>query len=856
VSTPAQHIAPAGGEAIERPVQAAAPAGGEQPALAKEKSTWLQRGTLVGYYEVVDQIGEGGFGTLYKVKRGESFYALKMAKHRSLEAPATEQMPARNSDQDRADREAAALLSLRHPNIVKVHAFDRWPDLSGGYPYLVMDLVEGDRLVDWARRYAPSLRAIATVFKKIALALAEMHRLELYHRDLKSANVLVRKAGPGGEAAEPVILDFGIARPRSTFTVTRNAEMVGTFTHLAPEYCRWFFCGASVKGVRFVYTAECDLHAVGVMLYEVLTGLEPYGGGGEDLDPEAHRFATMRVIAEDLPAHPRTWNDAVPASLDAVAMQLLAKEPEDRYPGGVELAAALDGILAEAGPAWDVPFEVPIPVACPAEERRAKGTRSGRKKRQRGEKDGPVIAAARELPAVAVAREAAKPAGDARQPVEAAAALPEPVADEQILANEPAKGKAERAGPAPRIDLPDAEEAPVFVEPVKGPSAPEERRAASPPPPPMPTAVLDAQRQVEVATRAAKRGRMRWLIPAGVGVAMVLVILALAASEKRPVKPESLIESAKRLEARATPPAPAGPSEAAMSSASLPPPPQAAAAPSRSAEPPPVVQRNLPASPAGPAQARSGRRSDAAQIDVMLREAWASPAMAGMAEPPESGPELVPLPTARGSVKPPAAVPMKAPPPRSQPSWLKRSEDIESPGKVAAARGPLGIPTGAHLPVELLTNLDSRTAGSGPVEVILRRPVLLGGAVALPSRTMVYGDAIVSGDRFSIRFTRLRLPDNREIQFEGLAFDRAEKKPGLSPGRRIATERATEGVVSRVVKGAARDLVSKVSGDTAHDVARGAGQTALNGDEQAANSGEALLIDAGLVFDVFVQRAF
>ena len=190
-----------------------------------DKPGYVTPGMAVGPYTVDGQIGSGGFGFVYRVKRDGRAYALKIA-HTRLGDLRDED---RESTIERLDREIAALKSLRHPNIVRVHSFDRWPEMESGYPYLVMDLVDGTPLQEWIAVAAPSVARIVAAFEKVADALAHMHELGIIHRDLKSQNILVTAGG------EPFIVDFGIARPRVAYDVTRAAG-VGTLSHLTPEY--------------------------------------------------------------------------------------------------------------------------------------------------------------------------------------------------------------------------------------------------------------------------------------------------------------------------------------------------------------------------------------------------------------------------------------------------------------------------------------------------------------------------------------------------------------------------------------------------------------------------------------------
>ncbi len=194
------------------------------------------------------------------------------------------------------------------------------------------------------------------------------------------------------------------------------------------------------------------------------------------------------------------------------------------------------------------------------------------------------------------------------------------------------------------------------------------------------------------------------------------------------------------------------------------------------------------------------------------------------------------------------------------PSWLHRPRKVESPRKRLSTRGQkLGIPLGTHLHARLKTNLDSRTVGLGTTEATLVRPAIVNGLVVLPAQTRLFGQARSSGDRFTVTFDRLRLPNDAEFGFRGRAEDPSDgNKPGLPWTRRNLGERRQEaGLASKVAKGTARQLLSQVTGDTGRDVAREAGETALDGSpEEARVSSDEIFLDAGAEFGVFIEESF
>jgi hypothetical protein len=163
------------------------------------------------------------------------------------------------------------------------------------------------------------------------------------------------------------------------------------------------------------------------------------------------------------------------------------------------------------------------------------------------------------------------------------------------------------------------------------------------------------------------------------------------------------------------------------------------------------------------------------------------------------------------------------------------------------------------VPARLLTTLDSRTVGSGPVEARLTRPFVVRGDVVLPAGTLVFGRAAATEGRFTVRFDRLQLPDDREVEFAGLAMDRDDGKPGLAVSRRIAGERRTtsSGLGTSVAKASAGTVLNTLTGGLAQDLVRDAGNIALqHRDAPEPAGGDTQILDPGLLFDVWIERPF
>jgi len=702
----------------------------------------VQPGTCIGPYRVLRQLGRGGMGAVYQAERDGQPFALKLSSQRHSELDSE----ARAALEARVRREVSALAALHHPNVVRLHAFDRHPDVHG-YLYLVMDFVQGERLYAWQDAHRPSFRALAWVFLHIAQALQALHEHGVHHRDIKSANVLVRADG------QPILIDFGIAQAEGARGLTRAGHLIGTASHVSPEYARHIIRSVKVRGERHTFGPTDDLHAVGVMLYEALTGRPPF-----DVD-EPNEWALLKAIALRVPQSPRALNPLVPSALDAVAMRLLAKQSEGRFQSGGQLAQALALALAASDASWDAPFERPKP---PPPEKVL--TRNGR---------APNHAEA-----------------------EAAADV-----DSLLLDELPAPAAPPAAVPPP-VEFRELTEAQKRFVPPEAPAPAASARAPSPGRD-LPTAIRamgqHLGQQPAVPRRLAVLGGSVL-----VGSGLIAAVLFTTPREE-PQRPRTLLQEYVRAEPPGAPP------------------------------PPLLVTSAAPAAPAltSPLASPEAHARPPLPVQVEVRE------------PPRRPPSL-----ARSS----HATTRKAP--TDAPSWLKGAI-VDAPAVPSAAPAKLGVPFGAHIRARLKSDLDSRTVEVGLVEAVLLRPHVQRGAAVLPSRTMLYGRAQVSGDRFLVQLTRLTLPDGTEVVFKASALD-LDGKPGLAAGRRIhSDEPASPGLPETLARTAAGALLGQVGGNPAADAAGAAGRQLLEGrGPGAARVMDVVLLDAGADFDVVVQESF
>jgi tRNA A-37 threonylcarbamoyl transferase component Bud32 len=227
-------------------------------------------------------------------------------------------------------KEARSAAALNHPNVVQVYDQGRSED---GRLYIAMEHVPGGNLKDLITRRGPLDPAeAARLASQVAEALGAAHERAIVHRDVKPQNVLIDEAG------EAKVADFGIALAASSSTTSGTNRVFGTASYMAPEQAMGERVGPA-----------SDLYSLGVVLYEMLTGVVPF-------EAESPLATAMKHVTEQ-PLPPRKRNPSVPEEMDALVMGLLAKNPENRYGSAAELVEdlrrSLEGEpLAFAGAAW------------------------------------------------------------------------------------------------------------------------------------------------------------------------------------------------------------------------------------------------------------------------------------------------------------------------------------------------------------------------------------------------------------------------------------------------------------------------------------------------------------------------
>jgi serine/threonine protein kinase len=245
---------------------------------------------------------------------------------------------------ERTARELLCLLLLNHPNIIKVLAHGQWPEHDRGHLYLVLEYVEGWTLAEWIERMHPTAQEIIRVFERIAAALAYMHELELFHRDLKLANVVIRKSN-----GSPVLIDFGAAYFAQAPELTEAGLPPGTPRYRSPGANRFVYENRKNPKARYHFQVADELFAFGVMLYDALTDPRPW--------EQRVRTNVNTVLVGPTP--PEIRNPRIPAALASLVRRLMARVPAQRPESAEMVRRELEELLEHQGAEYRVPVHPP-----------------------------------------------------------------------------------------------------------------------------------------------------------------------------------------------------------------------------------------------------------------------------------------------------------------------------------------------------------------------------------------------------------------------------------------------------------------------------------------------------------------
>jgi len=270
-------------------------------------------GHLISHYRVLEQIGAGGMGVVYKAQDTalERTVALKFLPPELTRDP---------SAKERLIREARAAAKLSHPNICTVYEIGE----HEGQPFIVMECVDGVTLKEKIRSGVLDLDGAVKTATEIADGLSHAHENGIVHRDIKPANIMLT---PRGQAK---IMDFGIAKSMGGTQLTKGRSTVGTVAYMSPEQTR----GEGVDG-------RTDIWSLGAVLYEMLTGEQAFKGDYEQ--------AVIYSILNEDPKPLRALRKEVPPGLEEILVRCLAKDRAERYGSAARLAADLRELRGESG---------------------------------------------------------------------------------------------------------------------------------------------------------------------------------------------------------------------------------------------------------------------------------------------------------------------------------------------------------------------------------------------------------------------------------------------------------------------------------------------------------------------------
>jgi serine/threonine protein kinase/Flp pilus assembly protein TadD len=267
-------------------------------------------GTTIGRYKIVEKLGEGGMGVVYKATDTTLDRAVAL-KFLSAHLSASEENKARFT------REAKATAALNHPNILAVYEIGE----KDGAIYFAMEYVEGKTLKDHIASLKSatgiSVEIAAGWIKQIASGLQAAHEKEIIHRDIKPENVMLT---PDGRLK---IMDFGIAKLKGSSGLTKTGTSMGTLGYMSPEQAQ----GGTADH-------RTDIWSLGVMFYEMLTGEVPFKA--------EHEAGLLYLIVNEQPPLPSAMDKKIPRQVDPVVMRMLEKDREKRYASMTDVVGGID----------------------------------------------------------------------------------------------------------------------------------------------------------------------------------------------------------------------------------------------------------------------------------------------------------------------------------------------------------------------------------------------------------------------------------------------------------------------------------------------------------------------------------
>jgi len=265
-----------------------------------------QVGKTISHYNILEKLGEGGMGIVYKAfdTKLERDVALKLLRPEAMGDPAAK---------ERFIREARAASALNHPNITTIHEIDEWH----GQDFICMEYVEGETVKKKIQSGQMPMDEVLNIATQTVEALQEAHEHDITHRDIKSENIMVTPKG------QIKVMDFGLAKLKGVGGLTKNGTTMGTISYMSPEQAR----GEDVDH-------RTDIWSFGVVLYEMITGQLPFKGEYEQ--------AVIYSIMNEEPKRITELRSSVSLELERIVGKCLEKQTEDRYQTSENLLADLN----------------------------------------------------------------------------------------------------------------------------------------------------------------------------------------------------------------------------------------------------------------------------------------------------------------------------------------------------------------------------------------------------------------------------------------------------------------------------------------------------------------------------------
>lgn len=282
----------------------------------------FQAGDIIADYEILEVLGQGGMGAVYRVRN-------RLSDRQEAMKQVLPHIASKPEAAERFLREIRIQASLQHPNIAALHTAMH---IQQGI-FMIMELIDGQSVEAMLRHGAMPLDQAIRIADDILSALMYAHARGIVHRDIKPANILITSRGM------PKLTDFGIARATDQGMITRSGMAIGSVHYMSPE-----------QVMSKATDERSDLYSLGVTLYEMLTGTRPFDGESEYTIMSAHLGRT--------PRSPSAIVSSIPSDISSVVLRSMAKTPEERF----QTAAAFQTALRHAVLGGSETSEMPSPL--------------------------------------------------------------------------------------------------------------------------------------------------------------------------------------------------------------------------------------------------------------------------------------------------------------------------------------------------------------------------------------------------------------------------------------------------------------------------------------------------------------